>query len=146
MLNNSIEGVLDLDFTYEFSSLGRTYTFRLSEPGEKLGAVDDSNKKEYEKRLTYWKLHGEIEHQVKAFKEGFHQFVREKHLELIMPSELSRMITGESEISVEELRKNAKYGGYEQNSEQVIWFWEIISMFDQDTLSSLLFFISGIFV
>ena len=144
ILNNTLEeGVLDQDFTYEFESFGSRHKVSLAEPGEKFGLVTEENKRLYVKRLIYWKLVKEIEPQVNAFKEGFYKFVKLEHLSYFSSNELDKLIAGNPVISFEELQETTKYSSYSSSSDIIKWFWQIVSGFDQESLSALLFFATG---
>lgn len=144
MLKNPIEGLLDQEFTYEFDFFGKRNVVNIFEPGEKLGkTVTDQNKKEYVHRIIYNRLIKEIEGPLNAFKEGFYKFVSPEYLKLFSATELDKLIAGEPTIDVQEMKNTAIYEGYDEDSEQIVWFWEAVSTFDQEMLSSLWFFVTG---
>ena len=144
MIKNPIEGLLDQEFTYEFEFFGKRQTINVCEAGEKLAKiVNDHNKKEYVHRITYNRLIKEIEGPIHAFKEGFYKFVNPEYLKLFSATELDKLIAGEPTIDVADMKKHAHYEGYEAESDQIVWFWEIVETFDQETLSSLWFFVTG---
>lgn len=145
MLQNPIEGVIEQDFTYEYEAFGQRYTIKLGDPEENLGDVNDSNKRQYVKRLIHWKLEKEIEPQLKAFKEGLYSYLDPKHLEKFQASEFERLISGEAKIDYLDMKRHAKYHGYDSESPQIKWFWEVVSTFDQETLAALWFFATGNF-
>lgn len=144
MLQNSIEGALEQDFSYEYESLGgERLKIKLSDPDENLGIVTDENKRQYVKRLIHWKLEKEFEAQFGAFKEGFYSFIDPKHLDIFQASEFDRIISGEATIDYLDMKAHAKYTGYSSDSQQIKWFWEVVSTFDQETLAALWFFATG---
>lgn len=143
MMKNPIEGALEQDFTYEYECFGQRHTINLSEAGEKLGAVNDQNKKEYVKRVIYNRLVKEIEGPVNAFREGFYRFINPDYLKYFQAAELEKLIAGELIIDFEKMKQYAKYDDYSPDSQQVVWFWEVVSTFDQESLASLWFFATG---
>ena len=147
MLKNSIDGVLEQEFSYELSLFNNRYKIDLEEPEEYQDTITDSNKKQYVKRLIYSRLVKEIEPQVQAFKSTFYRFVPEEYLRIFLASELDKLIAGEEKINFEELKKTTQYRrGYSSESQQIIWFWEVVSKFDQEMLSNLWFFATGSFL
>lgn len=144
MLKNSIDGVLEQEFSYELSLFDNRYKINLEESEENLDIISDSNKKQYVKRLIYSKLVKEIEPQVQAFKSTFHRFVNPDYLRTFLSSELDKLIAGEEKINFEDMKRTAQYNrGYNESSQQVLWFWEVVSKFDQEMLSNLWFFATG---
>ena len=144
MMKNPIQDVLDLDFTYETEFFGKRYTISLKDPGEPNEPVTDENKKDYVKRLIYHKLVKEIEGPINAFKQGFHRFVNPEYLKVFSIAELDKLIAGDPTIDFEDLKATALYeGGYNAESEQIVWFWEIVKEYDQENLSALWFFATG---
>lgn len=144
ILQNNIEGIIDQEFTYDVMIYGERYTLKLGEPQEQLGTVNEKNKKDYVKRLIYYRLAKEIEPQTQAFKKGFQRFIIPSYLAILPAAELDKLIAGDPNINLEEMKTNAKYeGGYSESSPQVVWFWEILKTFDQENLSAVWFFASG---
>jgi E3 ubiquitin-protein ligase HUWE1 len=41
------------------------------------------------------------------------------------------------------LRANTNYNGYNRNSPQIVWFWEIMESFDREEKGNLLQFVTG---
>ena len=42
-----------------------------------------------------------------------------------------------------DLKAHTNYNGYNRNSPQIIWFWEILESFDREEKSNLLQFVTG---
>lgn len=145
MLKNPIKDILDLDYSYETEIFGDKYTLSVGEPGEQNQPVTDENKKDYVKKLIYHKLVKEIEEPVNAFKQGFRRFVNPEPLKIFTAAELDILIAGAPEIDFEDFKENTHYEGYSEDSEQIVWFWEIVEEYDQESLSALWFFASGYF-
>mgnify|MGYP001312438167 CR=1 FL=1 len=145
MLKNPIQDILDLDYTYESEMFGKRFTLSLRDAGEQNQPVTDENKKDYVKRLIYHKLVKEIEGPVNAFKQGFHRFVNPDYLKVFTAAELDKLIAGDPTIDFEDFKANTHYeGGYSIESDQIVWFWEIVKDYDQENLSALWFFGTGI--
>lgn len=144
LLKNPIDGALEQEFSYELPVFENKYKISLAEPEENLDVITDANKKQYVKRLSYAKLVKEIEPQVQAFKSAFYRFIDEDSLRTFLPSELDKLIAGEEKINFEEMKATALYKkGYDKHSQQILWFWEVVSKFDQEMLSNLWLFATG---
>jgi len=144
ILHNNIEGIIDQEFGYDVDLYGDRYTLKLGEPDEQLGSVNEKNKKDYVKRLIYYRLVKEIEPQTQAFKQGFQRFINPAYLAYMPAAELDKLIAGDPNIDLEEMKTYAKYeGGYSAESPQIVWFWEILKTFDQENLAAVWFFASG---
>ena len=53
------------------------------------------------------------------------------------------VLCGRQEIDIEDWKKNTTYKGYSPNDPMILWFWEIVSEFDQTLKSNLLHFCTG---
>ena len=94
---------------------------------------------------TDQQLMNSIEGPVNAFKQGFHRFVDPGYLKIFSVAELDKLIAGDPAIDFDDFKANTHYeGGYTIESEQIVWFWEIVKDYDQENLSALLFFGTGL--
>lgn len=143
MTENSIDNILAQDFAYEISAFGEYHTIEIGE-GENQQEVTDYNKKTFVKKLAYSKLLKEIEEPLKEFRKGIFEFVPEKMLKIFLPSELDSIFAGKGEIDVNEMMQFAKVAPG-LSDKMVKRFWMILQEFNQETLSTLLFFIKGNF-
>lgn len=142
MTENSIDDVLAQDFAYEVSAFGEYHTIEIGE-GENQREVSDYNKKTFIKKLAFSKLLKEIEEPLREFRKGVFEFVPEKMLKIFLPSELDSIFGGKGEIDVDEMMQYAKVAPG-LSDRLVKRFWAILKEFNQETLSTLLFFITGI--
>ena len=102
------------------------------------------NKASFISKMCLAKTSKEVEEQINSIREGFFEVIPKEQLtKLFSASELEILISGKSEIKVEDLKKYTKYQGLSAECLQVKWFWEILEAMDQTTLASLLFFITG---
>ena len=141
MTENAIDNVLAQDFAYEISAFGENHTIEIGE-GENQREVTDHNKKTFVKKLAFSKLQKEIEEPLREFRKGIFEFVPEKMLKIFLPSELDSIFAGKGEIDVNEMMQFAKVAPG-LSDKLVKRFWAILQEFDQETLSTLLFFITG---
>lgn len=70
-----------------------------------------------------------IEQQTKTFLEGFNEVVPLEWLKYFDERELELMLCGMQEIDVDDWMKNTIYRHYNRNSKQIVWFWQVWTMF-----------------
>jgi len=142
MLENDIEGVLDLTFTAETDFFDKKDTVELK-PGGSTIAVTNSNKAEYVNLIAKHRMTNAIELQIKAFLEGFWEIVGKDLLEIFNDNELELLISGLPEIDIFDLKANTEYVGYFSNSPIIKWFWEILVDLSKEDKARLLQFCTG---
>ena len=135
----SFEGALK--FTTVLSN-GKTVSLIPGEDGDKTLVSYDS-------RIEYCKLAkesrmNESKEQIKAIKDGLTKVVPTEVLNLLTWQELETKICGNPEISVEALKKSARYDSMlNENSPRVKVMWEALEKFNNDDRSRFLRFITG---
>lgn len=141
MLTNDVTD-LEQPFMYELNVFGQNVSQELIENGANI-LVDEINKEQYITKLYLAKISKEVETQVHAFKQGFFEIVPEDLVKLFSSAELEILISGKSEIDIQDLKNFATYREISKESHLVNWFWEIVEIMDQNLLANLLFFITG---
>lgn len=142
MLENSIEGILDLTFSADDESFGELVTVDLKPDGRNI-EVTDENKKEYVELYTQWKIVDRVQEQFKAFMDGFNELIPEDLITVFDERELELLIGGIAEIDVEDWKKNTDYRGYQESDEVIQWFWKCITGWDNEQRARLLQFTTG---
>ena len=104
---------------------------------------------DYDDRLTYCRLVKETrmkesQRQVEALRKGIVKVVPPAVLQLLTWQEMETRVCGSPDISVEKLKKSARYeGGLSADSAAVKTMWEAISQFSNEERSRLLRFVTG---
>ncbi|XBW37541.1 hypothetical protein QEN19_003121 [Hanseniaspora menglaensis] len=142
MMENSIDGILDLTFAVDDEVFGEIVQVELK-PGGKDIEVTDENKKEYVELFTQWKIYDRVSDQLKAFMDGFNELIPEDLVTVFDERELELLIGGISEIDIEDWKKHTDYRGYQENDKTVQWFWKIVSEWDNESKARLLQFTTG---
>ena len=133
---------LCLDFSYETQILGHTVTKELVPDGFSV-EVDDTNKKQYVVALCEALMTKEIENQLEAFLRGFRAVLPARFLAHLSPSDLGLLISGTPIIDLEDMKMNCRYEYFEEDTDVAVWFWQVVSEFNQEGLASLIYFVSG---
>lgn len=81
ILENSIEGVVDMTFSVEIDQFGRPQVYDLVPNGRNI-PVTDLNKADYVQKICEYKLCKSIEGQIKAFLKGFNLLIPHKLLKI----------------------------------------------------------------
>jgi E3 ubiquitin-protein ligase HUWE1 len=142
MLENDIEGVLDLTFVAEEEYFGARHVVELVEGGASR-AVTEDNKREYVQLITAHRMTGAIRAQTEAFTRGFHDLVPRNLISMFNSSELELLISGLPEIDADDLAANTDYTGYTATSPIIAWFWSVVRAFSREDLARLVMFVTG---
>jgi E3 ubiquitin-protein ligase NEDD4 len=142
MLENDIDGILDLTFSVEEERFGEMREVELKQNGKDIEVTND-NKKEYVELITEWKIYKCVEEQFKSFMEGFNELIPEDLVNVFDERELELLIGGIAEIDVEDWKKHTDYRGYQESDEVIQWFWKCISEWDNEQRARLLQFTTG---
>jgi len=107
--------------------------------------VTKQNYMEYINRLSSYRLNEQCATQANAFQEGFSGMISGVWIRMFRPQELQRLIAGsERGYDVNDMKVHAVYGnGYHQSQEIIVWFWEVVSEFDDVHKALLLKFVSS---
>ena len=142
IMENSIEGILDLTFSIDDDNFGEIVTIDLKPDGRNI-EVTDENKKEYVELFTQWKICDRVHDQLQAFMDGFNELIPEELVTVFDERELELLIGGIAEIDVEDWKKHTDYRGYQESDQTVQWFWKIITEWDNEQKARLLQFTTG---
>ncbi|SSD61350.1 probable E3 ubiquitin-protein ligase RSP5 [Saccharomycodes ludwigii] len=142
ILENPIEGILDLTFSVDDDRFGEIVTIDLKADGRDV-EVTDENKKEYVELFTQWKICDRIKEQLKAFMDGFNEIIPEDLVTVFDERELELLIGGIAEIDVDDWKKHTDYRGYQESDQTIQWFWKIVSEWDNEQKARLLQFTTG---
>lgn len=142
MLENSIDGILDLTFSADDERFGEVLTVDLKPDGRNI-EVTDENKKEYVELFAQWKIVDRVQEQFRAFMDGFNELIPEDLVTVFDERELELLIGGIAEIDVEDWKKHTDYRGYQESDEVIKWFWKCITEWDNEQRARLLQFTTG---
>ena len=148
---NSIKWLLENDFTnsetyltysYNHDNLGEMQTVDLIENGRNID-VTEANKFDYIQRLCSSKLYDTIKPQIDALLKGFYDIIPQKLISIFNNRELELVISGMPTIDIKDWKNNTIYENYNEESDVVKYFWEIIESFDNDERAEFLQFVTG---
>ncbi|KAI3851303.1 hypothetical protein MKX03_028823 [Papaver bracteatum] len=123
---------LGLTFAREFEEFGSRRLVELC-PGGNSIIVNSKNREEYIELLIQHRFVKSIAEKVSYFTRGFGDILCERWLHKILFQSLELkyldlMLLGSSEtISVKDWKAHTEYHGYEENDDQICWFWEVYS-------------------
>nr|XP_018912651.1 PREDICTED: E3 ubiquitin-protein ligase Su(dx)-like [Bemisia tabaci] len=140
--NNIDDCGLELYFSVDFEILGQVIHHELKEGGDKI-KVEETNKEEYMKLMTEWRMTRGIEDQTKSFLDGFNEVVPLEWLKYFDERELELMLCGMQEIDVDDWQRHTIYRHYTRSSKQVQWFWQFVRQADNEKRARLLQFVTG---
>lgn len=146
--------------TYEFSvpGVGKDLTIHMlvdkhrEQPGTAVGVdadlpeapyVANENRDEYVADYIRYLTDYSIRHQFECFRRGFTACLPEKSLTLLTPSILQSVVEGVQEIDISELRRYARYVGWDTSHHTVRDFWSIVKRYDDRMKRKLLEFVTA---
>ena len=148
---NSLKWLLENDFTdqetyltysYNHDNLGEIQTVDLIENGRNI-EVTESNKFDYIQKLCSSKLYDTIKQQIDALLKGFYEIIPQKLISIFNHRELELVISGLPTIDIKDWKNNTIYENYNEESNIIKYFWEIIESFDNDERAEFLQFVTG---
>lgn len=142
ILENPIDGVLDLTFSAETHAFGEKRTVMLKPEGSTI-PVTDANKGEYVRLITELRTTTEIRAQIDAFVDAFHELIPKELISIFSDHELELLISGLPAIDIDDLRANTEYHGLSESSDVVQWFWSALSTFDGEEKALFIQFVTG---
>jgi len=152
---NSLKGLKDMgsdveyvgvDFTVMEETLGVKQTVDLVPNGADMDVVED-NLPEYIEACLKYRLLGRYEAQLNELLLGFFDVIPEPLLTIFDFQELELLMCGLPNIDMENWMEHTEYSGeYDREGpehEVCVWFWEIVSEYDQELRARLLQFVTG---
>nr|XP_053634034.1 E3 ubiquitin-protein ligase Nedd-4-like isoform X3 [Cherax quadricarinatus] len=134
---------LDLTFSVDEESFGRTSSHNLKENGGDI-PVTNENKNEYIELVINWRFVHRIHNQMEAFRDGFNDVVPVSHIKIFDENELELLMCGIVSIDVKDWRANTVYKGeYHPNHIVIQWFWRVVLSFTNEMRARLLQFVTG---
>ncbi|KAF5658203.1 hypothetical protein FHETE_10031 [Fusarium heterosporum] len=84
-----------------------------------------------------------IRRQYLAFERGFNSCLAKKSLSLLSPSTLQSLVEGVQEIDIAELKRYARYVGWDTSHRTIKDFWSIVKRYDERMKQRLLEFVTS---
>ncbi|GAA5975362.1 hypothetical protein JCM5350_006450 [Sporobolomyces pararoseus] len=142
MLENDIDGVLELNFSVERDEFGVVSIVDLIPNGRNI-AVTNENKGEYVRLIADQRLAIEIKDQMDALLKGLYEVVPKDLMQIFTERELELLISGLPEVDPDEWRANTDLVGYSSTEPIVSWFWRAVRSFTHEERAKLLQFVTG---
>ena len=140
--NPKLEEELDTNFTVVDDKFGEKIIIPLKPDGEKT-MINNTNKEEYVKLYTDWFFNKSIDEYFKSFEKGFYKIFHKSLIKILTPEELELIICGTQYLDFYELKRACQYEDFDQNSESIKYFWEILLDFNEEEKKKFLSFVTG---
>ncbi|KAI0899139.1 hypothetical protein F4806DRAFT_325262 [Annulohypoxylon nitens] len=105
--------------------------------------VTGDNRNAYVSDYIRYLTHVSVAPQFAAFARGFRACLNPKSLKLLTPSMLQNLVEGTQDIDVGELRRAARYVGWDASHRTVRDFWSIVKRYDDRMRRKLLEFVTA---
>ncbi|OQR95979.1 HECT E3 ubiquitin ligase [Thraustotheca clavata] len=144
----SMEWILEHDVTdviYETFSIERAdkTIIDLKENGRDID-VSEVNKLEYVQLMKQWRTEYAVRSQLDAVLTGLHTLIPPSGLHSFTWDELQLLVNGNPVIDVDQIRASAIFqGGYDANAQVVLWLWQALRSWDNNTRQLFLKFTTG---
>uniref|UniRef100_A0A182FVK6 HECT-type E3 ubiquitin transferase n=1 Tax=Anopheles albimanus TaxID=7167 RepID=A0A182FVK6_ANOAL len=142
ILENNISGVIDSTFSVENNSFGVLKVHELKPNGASI-AVTEDNKREYVKLYVNYRFMRGIEQQFLALSKGFGELIVSYLLRPFDERELELLISGISQIDVNDWKANTRLKQCTADTPQIVWFWQIVESYSPEMRAQLLQFVTG---
>lgn len=106
-------------------------------------SVTNENRNNYVSDYIHWLTDISVRPQFEAFKAGFFTCIDRRSITLFDANTLQSLIEGVQEIDINELRRVARYTGFEPAERQMRDFWSIVKKFDVPQKKKLLEFVTA---
>lgn len=112
-------------------------------PGGSSIEVTDENKEEYIQLIIDFKIRISIQAQIDAILAGIFEIIPRTVLSLFDEQELEVLVSGVSEIDVDDWQHNSFCKGYGRDDQVVQWFWQFVRESDDEQKNRILQFVTG---
>ncbi|OTB09627.1 hypothetical protein M426DRAFT_6891 [Hypoxylon sp. CI-4A] len=106
-------------------------------------AVTGDNRNAYVSDYIQYLTDVSVAPQFEAFARGFRTCLHSKSLQLLTPSLLQNIVEGAQEIDISELRRAARYVGWDATHRTIRDFWSIVKRYDDNMKRKLLEFVTA---
>ncbi|KAK4248527.1 hypothetical protein C7999DRAFT_13510 [Corynascus novoguineensis] len=105
--------------------------------------VTSANRNAYVSDYIRYLTDVSIRPQYEAFARGFHACLHPKSLSLLTPNLLQSVVEGVQEIDIAELKRYARYVGWDSSHRTVKDFWSVVKRYDENMKRKLLEFVTA---
>ncbi|KAH6679050.1 HECT-domain-containing protein-like protein [Halenospora varia] len=105
--------------------------------------VTNENRNNYVSDYIRWLTDVSVRPQFSAFKKGFFSCIDRRSLNLFDPETLQSVVEGVQEIDISEMRRAARYIGWDASHKTIKDFWSIVRKFDLEQKRRLLEFVTA---
>jgi hypothetical protein len=105
--------------------------------------VTSANRNAYVSDYIRYLTDVSVRPQYEAFARGFHACLHPKSLSLLTPSLLQSVVEGVQEIDIAELKRYARYVGWDASHRTVKDFWSVVKRYDEGMKRKLLEFVTA---
>ncbi|KAL6622885.1 hypothetical protein ACP70R_032764 [Stipagrostis hirtigluma subsp. patula] len=112
-------------------------------PGGENKIVTKNNVIEYAHMQAHHQLNVMIEKQTRYFLLGLHEIILPEWLGMFDEDELQILISGNSEVNVDDLKDNTIYDGFNEDNLTVRMFWEVLRELSNDDRKRFLRFVTS---
>ncbi|KAK0708170.1 hypothetical protein B0H67DRAFT_495886 [Lasiosphaeris hirsuta] len=105
--------------------------------------VTNANRNAYVSDYIRYLADVSVKPQFEAFQRGFRACLHVRSLKLLTPAILQSIVEGIQEIDIGELRRHARYVGWDAGHRTIKDFWSIVKRYDDDMKRKLLEFVTA---
>jgi len=140
--NELFENTFCLDFQVSHEVAGVSRVRELCEGG-KDQPVTLENRREFVRLYCDWLLTVSVECQFEPFRKGVRRVCDSPLFNALDSAELEMIVCGEQDLDFTQLRRNAHYEGFNEDSSYMEAFWQMLLSFDTLQKKVFLSFVTG---
>lgn len=128
LLSLTDDELSNLGLTFSLDELvhDRHITFDLIPKGSTI-SVTSANRLKFIHEVSNYKLNKTVSLQCNSFLNGLYEMISKEWLAMFNPYELQMLISGETDVNIEDLKENCVYGGYSESDQTIQDLWEIVA-------------------
>merc|ERR1712014_227908 len=101
------------------------------------------SRSEFVKLYCEWLLVSSVDRQFEPFRKGVRRVCDSPLFNALDSAELELIVCGEQDLDFSQLRRNAHYEGFQDDSPYVETFWQVLLSFDASQKKRFLSFVTG---
>lgn len=145
LLNMTTDEIKSLDLTFEIDEPESSAKVVDLIPNGSKTYVTKDNVLLYVTKVTDYKLNKRCFKPVSAFHGGLSVIIAPHWMEMFNSIELQMLISGERDnIDLDDLKSNTEYGGYKEEDQTIVDFWEVLNEFKFEEKLNFLKFVTSV--
>ena len=107
-------------------------------------AITNQNKAQFLEKVTEFITYKSLKPKIDAICSGFHSLIPIDKINIFSVEEFDFLLSGQNEIDINDWKSSTEYkGGYTEQSDSIVYFWEVLKEITPEQLHSFFTFCTG---